>query len=285
QKQASGSVEVGLAMCLDGQSLRYASTDGWQCADTITAVTAGSSLSGGGSAGIVELSLDPVTSELIADGSVTSDKIADGSIGTADLAPLCIDKGKIVPRTITGDRLALGAVDTGELANSAVTTVKIYDGAVGSAKLADGAVGSAKLAEKSITSEKLAVPALSIDIPPTLVVDACEKEIGGVVPGKISTAGTYNIGTAYIPPETMAAGNYTRARFTVGCQVNKATTFELRTNGCAEKVTSIECPSNPRPALIVSKEFLISVGMDLNLQVIVEAGVVVSWSSVQLLLY
>ncbi len=73
----------------------------------ITAVTAGSGLSGGGSTGDVSLA--------VATGGITSSHIVDGTITTTDLAS----------GGVTGEKIADGTIATADLANSSVTAAKV----------------------------------------------------------------------------------------------------------------------------------------------------------------
>lgn len=99
---------------------------------TITGVTAGRGLTGGGSTGIVTLDVGAgagiavdasgvsvatggITTGMLADGAVTGPKLADGAVGTAELAS----------GAVTGHKLAAGAVGTAELASGAVTKAKL----------------------------------------------------------------------------------------------------------------------------------------------------------------
>jgi len=122
---------------------------------TITGVTAGNGLSGGGSAGNVTLDVrtgigisisadsvvintgftdsryvnageaNSVTSNMIVDGVVSSADITNGTIVGADLATNAVDSSKISDGTIGATELSSNAVLTGKIANGAVTTAKI----------------------------------------------------------------------------------------------------------------------------------------------------------------
>ena len=118
---------------------------------TITAVTAGSGLTGGGSTGAVSLAVTAGgigTSEL-EDGAVTTAKIATSAVVTAKIANNAVHTQHINADAVTQAKIADGAVGVAQLGSDAVTNVKLAHSAVDTAEIATHAVTMAKLEQQT----------------------------------------------------------------------------------------------------------------------------------------
>jgi hypothetical protein len=98
---------------IDG-SVPEVSSDG---GGDITAVYAGSGLSGGGTSGDVTLS--------VANNGINSSMIADGTIQSSDLAANSITSEKILDGTIQSSDLANGSVTSDKISNGSITKSKL----------------------------------------------------------------------------------------------------------------------------------------------------------------
>ncbi|MBU8932713.1 MAG: hypothetical protein KOO62_01780 [candidate division Zixibacteria bacterium] len=139
----------------------------------ITAVTAGSGLSGGGTSGDVSLyvgtdditathiAADAVGSSEIDDNSITQADIATDGVGVAEIATNAVGSVEIIDNSIAAkdiaanavgpSEIAINAVGSGEIIDNSITANDIATDGVGGAEIAAGAVGTSEIANNSIT--------------------------------------------------------------------------------------------------------------------------------------
>ena len=111
----------------------------------ITAVTAGTNLTGGGSSGDVTINLADASTSAKGAASFSSDNFAASS-GAITIKDLGVATAEIQNDAVTQAKIADDAVGADQLAADAVVTASIVDGNVTTAKVADDAITLGKMA-------------------------------------------------------------------------------------------------------------------------------------------
>lgn len=115
----TGRLSAGGLLLNSGSFLTFADGTTQSTAATITGVTAGKGLTGGGTAGTVTLAIanDGIDTTLLRDSSVTSAKLAAAAVGNNQLADSSVTSAKITDAAVTDTKIAPGSIKTSHLAS------------------------------------------------------------------------------------------------------------------------------------------------------------------------
>lgn len=139
-----------------GNNLTISSSGGIGGGD-ITAVTAGTGLTGGGTVGDITLSIpdDAITNAMLQTNSVMTQQILDGTITINDLGDNSVTSAKVVDGTLTSADILDGTITTSDLADNSISTVKILDGTITTMDLATGSVTADDIATDAVTTSEI----------------------------------------------------------------------------------------------------------------------------------
>ncbi|HEX9659958.1 MAG TPA: hypothetical protein VGA18_06625 [Rhodothermales bacterium] len=185
----------GQALVFNGTTLVWGAPSG---SSVISEVKGGDGLTGGGTGGIVTLS---VGSE-----ALTADFIAPNAIANSELAVNAVDTENIVNEAVTTQKLDPGAALAGYVLS--------FDGANVNwiaPSVADGSVTAAKLAANAVTTEKIAADAVTTDKIGLGAVTSSEIGAGAVTSTEIGAGAvtTAKIGPGAVTSSEIGAGAVT----------------------------------------------------------------------------
>ena len=140
---------------------------------TITGVTAGMGLTGGGTTGSVTIDIGEgaginvgtntvaiadagVSTIKLANDAVTTNKVADNAVTRTKIADDAVNSVKLSPNAVTSDHIVDGQVQVTDLGFGAVTSAKIDDGTIIDDDIASSAITSEKIRNLEVTTGDLA---------------------------------------------------------------------------------------------------------------------------------
>lgn len=124
-----------------------------------------------------KLAASAVTAPAIAASAVTAPAIAASAVTAGKIAANAVTANEIAALSIVAGKIAANAVTAGEIAADAVTSAKILAGSITTVKIAAGAVTANEVAANAIVAGKIAANAVS----------ATEIAANSIIAGKIAT--------------------------------------------------------------------------------------------------
>lgn len=305
-----------MGTCPSGEAMQSIGDDGTvSCAPLgtgdVTAIDAGSGLTGGGTSGDLTLAADTSVLQARVSGSCPSGEAmtavaADGSVGCAaygngDVTSVSVGSGLTGGGT-AGD-LSLAA-DTSVLqarvsdacpSGEAVRSIAA-DGSVTCESVSGGSVtagaGMAVSGDEVRVRNGGLIPAMHawappFDMPffPTTPTSTCgSTSMGGDTFGSTSSTGGEFVGTMFFNQsdnDTGLRSDFTRGRLQVTCRGSGK--IEI-VSSCFDVVASVDCSGGARPWTGMSEEFEVPMGANWDLRVTASAGSL-EWANPRVMLY